>query len=175
MSTKNGHITPPPYISHVRLKGYKSIIDTKVDLHPGLNIIIGPNGSGKTNFLEFLEKILHVHFPPHNFHVSIEISHNNEVNIWEAKFHSQSNIGSYSIVEWYYSKGKKKPEKNIHHLLNDGYIQGHPSKYIEAMNFVGWKLSGNLIQFTMPHSIICLLYTSPSPRDGLLSRMPSSA
>ena len=25
------------------------------------------------------------------------------------------------------------------------------------------------------HSSICLLYTSPSPRDGLLSRMPSSA
>ena len=25
-----------------------------------------------------------------------------------------------------------------------------------------------------PHNI-CLLYTSPSPRDGLLSRMPSSA
>ena len=24
-------------------------------------------------------------------------------------------------------------------------------------------------------STICLLYTSPSPRDGLLSRMPSSA
>ena len=23
--------------------------------------------------------------------------------------------------------------------------------------------------------LICLLYTSPSPRDGLLSRMPSSA
>ena len=29
-----------------------------------------------------------------------------------------------------------------------------------------------------PHTILdirCLLYTSPSPRDGLLSRMPSSA
>ena len=25
------------------------------------------------------------------------------------------------------------------------------------------------------HSLTCLLYTSPSPRDGLLSRMPSSA
>ena len=24
-------------------------------------------------------------------------------------------------------------------------------------------------------TIVCLLYTSPSPRDGLLSRMPSSA
>ena len=26
-----------------------------------------------------------------------------------------------------------------------------------------------------PESMTCLLYTSPSPRDGLLSRMPSSA
>ena len=25
------------------------------------------------------------------------------------------------------------------------------------------------------HHTVCLLYTSPSPRDGLLSRMPSSA
>ena len=25
------------------------------------------------------------------------------------------------------------------------------------------------------HGNVCLLYTSPSPRDGLLSRMPSSA
>ena len=24
-------------------------------------------------------------------------------------------------------------------------------------------------------ALVCLLYTSPSPRDGLLSRMPSSA
>ena len=30
-------------------------------------------------------------------------------------------------------------------------------------------------QGKMNKSIICLLYTSPSPRDGLLSRMPSSA
>ena len=28
---------------------------------------------------------------------------------------------------------------------------------------------------TLPASKTCLLYTSPSPRDGLLSRMPSSA
>ena len=27
----------------------------------------------------------------------------------------------------------------------------------------------------MDHSKICLLYTSPSPRDATLSRMPSSA
>ena len=33
--------------------------------------------------------------------------------------------------------------------------------------------NGNLEQIRKDN--ICLLYTSPSPRDGLLSRMPSSA
>ena len=31
------------------------------------------------------------------------------------------------------------------------------------------------VQHPMNVSLACLLYTSPSPRDGLLSRMPSSA
>ena len=35
--------------------------------------------------------------------------------------------------------------------------------------------SGDLYVFQRTPSSICLLYTSPSPRDGLLSRMPSSA
>ena len=46
------------------------------------------------------------------------------------------------------------------------------------------SLSIEVEQFEIPHTryainssnnTICLLYTSPSPRDGLLSRMPSSA
>ena len=32
-----------------------------------------------------------------------------------------------------------------------------------------------LVPYIMPGFQLCLLYTSPSPRDGLLSRMPSSA
>ena len=34
---------------------------------------------------------------------------------------------------------------------------------------------GNLSHDNIEGSKLCLLYTSPSPRDGLLSRMPSSA
>lgn len=48
----------PVYISHVELGGYKSIYNMEIDLLPGLNIIIGPNGSGKTNFVDFIDKIL---------------------------------------------------------------------------------------------------------------------
>ena len=31
------------------------------------------------------------------------------------------------------------------------------------------------VHYAIPHAYACLLYTSPSPRDRLLSRMPSSA
>ena len=43
----------------------------------------------------------------------------------------------------------------------------------------GWcrayLLASTLLAAVIPLLRICLLYTSPSPRDGLLSRMPSSA
>ena len=40
------------------------------------------------------------------------------------------------------------------------------------------RVGADLLEFAVPEIgevITCLLYTSPSPRDGLLSRMPSSA
>ena len=58
-------------------------------------------------------------------------------------------------------------------------------KKSETLDLTGYVLSMNNkensidIQFYQPlpdgRYIACLLYTSPSPRDGLLSRMPSSA
>ena len=36
-------------------------------------------------------------------------------------------------------------------------------------------LSGDMFNAIIEAGESCLLYTSPSPRDGLLSRMPSSA
>ena len=41
--------------------------------------------------------------------------------------------------------------------------------------FVIYILAGLLLVKTKVLNRDCLLYTSPSPRDGLLSRMPSSA
>ena len=38
-----------------------------------------------------------------------------------------------------------------------------------------FSISVNPMQGQVPQGGVCLLYTSPSPRDGLLSRMPSSA
>ena len=49
--------------------------------------------------------------------------------------------------------------------------------YLIANKLVGNKDNEAVIEFAYQGPLIkvCLLYTSPSPRDGLLSRMPSSA
>ena len=69
---------------------------------------------------------------------------------------------------------------------------GHPCGSVPAVQVVGTNGKGSIASFihsalvhagirtgltTSPHLVdwTCLLYTSPSPRDGLLSRMPSSA
>lgn len=36
------------------IDGFRSLRDFSIDLNPGLNALVGPNGSGKTNFLDFL-------------------------------------------------------------------------------------------------------------------------
>ena len=56
--------------------------------------------------------------------------------------------------------------RDILELLDDAY-------YIDRSVYSpNQGLNGEIGSY---HSIGCLLYTSPSPRDGLLSRMPSSA
>ena len=66
--------------------------------------------------------------------------------------------------------GLTKQDYIIRRLLErDVVVQGNPKVYKALRN----QLSAVLDEL---HRIeACLLYTSPSPRDGLLSRMPSSA
>ena len=54
-------------------------------------------------------------------------------------------------------------------LMSDVENQIISSRFVKEIA----ELKGDLKKFTTKNT--CLLYTSPSPRDGLLSRMPSSA
>jgi predicted ATPase len=42
-------------ITRVKVNGFKSLADFDMSLKPGLNILVGPNGSGKTNIVSFFE------------------------------------------------------------------------------------------------------------------------
>ena len=41
-------------IADIRLKNFRSYKDESFEFSPGVNIIVGPNASGKTNLLEAL-------------------------------------------------------------------------------------------------------------------------
>src|SRR5664279_66021 len=47
--------------------------------------------------------------------------------------------------------------------------------YTVSSHLSGVSLDLCEVSVVREHGKVCLLYTSPSPRDGLLSRMPSSA
>ena len=60
------------------------------------------------------------------------------------------------------------------HGIKDPELLIRTSGEKRISNFLLWQLAYSEIYIT---DVLwpCLLYTSPSPRDGLLSRMPSSA
>lgn len=48
-------------IRKIKADGFKSLSNFELELNPGLNILIGPNGSGKTNITAFLEFISNIY------------------------------------------------------------------------------------------------------------------
>ena len=86
------------------------------------------------------------------------------------------------MVQW---ASKNLDEKSItafDHIINTGSIDaikfavsGLRSQYLNSVGFDGQMIQGKAPQTTKDVFRICLLYTSPSPRDHSTSRMPSSA
>jgi len=42
-------------VSTYSVSGFRSLLSFNILIKPGLNVLVGPNGSGKTNFIEFLD------------------------------------------------------------------------------------------------------------------------
>ena len=80
--------------------------------------------------------------------------------IFEQLFDTKSSTYTYII-----SSGKGREA-----LIIDPVIE-HTDEYIKVLE----KLELKLVKVIDTHIHACLLYTSPSPRDATLSRMPSSA
>jgi predicted ATPase len=47
-------------ITSIFVDGFKTLVQFRLQLHPGLNILVGPNGSGKTNIVSFFEFLAHL-------------------------------------------------------------------------------------------------------------------
>ncbi len=74
MKKENLHITK------IKMRNYKSINKLNINFHPNLNILVGKNGSGKTNFLTLLFMSLWNNFEniENDFETEIEIKINDK-------------------------------------------------------------------------------------------------
>ena len=63
------------------------------------------------------------------------------------------------------------PQRQIYHCFGC-HASGDVFKFVQEYEHVEFI---EAVERLAERAGICLLYTSPSPRDGLLSRMPSSA
>ena len=59
--------------------------------------------------------------------------------------------------------------------LKDGYIHFSEEDQVEETLNKHYPKKENLVLLRVNAFKLCLLYTSPSPRDSVVSRMPSSA
>lgn len=142
-------ISQPLFLKEVNLSGYKSIDNVDITFQPGLNIIIGKNAAGKTNFLKFLSKNLSFDFDGlNNFSSSLFFKNGDDIiiktsrNIDIHELFNQSNLSSK--VESVLSisrkvvKDKKEKETSIIEKLVDNKIifdctflcHGIPSDYM---------------------------------------------
>ena len=105
----------------------------------------------------------------------IEISNKNAETTLNAGFTAVRNVGSY--IAW--------SALNLRNRINNGEVIGpriqQAGFYLTVPGGGGDLLIPDFPEEDIPSHVRlgvsnnCLLYTSPSPRDGLLSRMPSSA
>ena len=91
-------------------------------------------------------------------------------------------IGMSALATYFHNEGKNvsgydKTSSDITKNLEAVGIDIHYSDRGSEIHSDFLEKSEVLVIYTpaVPKTMGCLLYTSPSPRDGLLSRMPSSA
>ena len=101
----------------------------------------------------------------------------NSYHAEEARRKNEENVQNFEIIknEDIEKSPGERIENEITESLNDENIQDHSEDDYqitdEAINYEFDEEKNEKPLIFNP----CLLYTSPSPRDGLLSRMPSSA
>jgi predicted ATPase len=154
------------YLKEVSLSGYKSIIDVTIEFQKGINVIIGKNAAGKTNFLRFLNKLLTSKYDElNNFTSKLSFFSDKQIilrtsrNIEIEEFFKSNNLSSKIEFELKINnklvKDKKGEETSIfdkfrkndiifdnsflcHGIPNDYFIVDKPFSFVFEVNN-GWS------------------------------------
>lgn len=162
-------------ISHVQLTGYKSIIDLQINFTPNLNIIIGRNGSGKTNLLYFIHQSLQFSYPLQetlNIHLqfqspdhkqyqwTVHASTNNQVepsklsNVFETSAPIEVKETLKKDNQQIYQETFSRSEEYQNELVNRSFQIFSRTQLIQSNHFIAFERPNNLIFLDRPGRII---------------------
>ena len=99
----------------------------------------------------------------------------NKVKIIPPYYSGEFTMGTVTqeFIEYWINKEEHDLLEYLHEVnWSEGFESASPTE-TGAKDRIPFYEIDDIEHFNMPYT--CLLYTSPSPRDGLLSRMPSSA
>ena len=135
-------------------------------------VLYGPESTGKTTLSIELAKHFNVHWVPEYAREYLQKVWDSEKRICEPKDILPIAFGQMELENQYVKKSDSFIicDTNLFETMvySKYYYGGNCDPLLEK-----YALKNNYDLFLLTD--ICLLYTSPSPRDATLSRMPSSA
>ncbi|AYV49531.1 hypothetical protein CFHF_02640 [Caulobacter flavus] len=123
----------------IEVDGFRSLLDFKIALEDGLNILVGSNGTGKSNFITFLDFI--AAFIEGNLNSAIGVAHGSGAVFSKEKYDSQSNAKLSFIVRgdlkeirpttnWFPDEARHKGPLDYEYKCTLGYIAEVPAIYV---------------------------------------------
>ena len=97
-------------LNSIYIDGFKNLKNLKIDLKPGLNVLVGPNGVGKSNILN----------------ANAFVSHFLESGLLDIR----RSLGVRNISQLYYSEVKNTPKLDV-----DNHIMG-TNETTKTMHFI---------------------------------------
>ena len=172
------------YLQKLSLTNFRNYLKEEFSFSPKTTVIIGPNAIGKSNLIEAIAMLATgksfrtgkdaqlIAFDAQAGQVTGTLKDLDDTETIEVRI-GESPTGM--ILKKYMINGVSKRRRSLSEKCavvlftpaDMDIVSGQPGERRRFLNEV--------LEQTDAEYQSCLLYTSPSPRDGLLSRMPSSA
>ena len=126
-------------------------------------VLFGPPGAGKGTQAEFLKE-------------KYNLVHISTGDVFRYNIKNATDLGT--LAKSYIDKGQLVPDEVTINMLNAEVDKNPEAKGFIFDGFPRTEAQADALSELLKGKgadINCLLYTSPSPRDATLSRMPSSA
>lgn len=140
------------HITKINIKNYKSISELSIDFSMGLSVIIGKNGSGKTNFVNAVSDLVKGTIEEENSVLSLEIVYKD--TIWQIQAQRKADLNKKNEnnnSKYYYTLDNNKVDKGIFESKEeiDAYLQleYNLSDFINyAITFIHYGIPFNKIE-----------------------------